>query len=458
MDSVGLSLAQGSRVPRKPAPRALRAPWRRGAWSSTEVALALQAQRAELLSAIGKRTDAHGMPREVLEEVLNDAICVVVMMRKPVRSQEHLLGAFWTAARILLRQHHEGRHSLRVGSRTRVGLEDVAAQLVTKDPGPDDLIALKDRVARAADFAAQLTGFEREVVAVMAIRGTGVKRTAQLLGAPLNTVKAAHRSAQGKLDRVAVIGAAGRMCGYRQDAISEFARGSADAADERAARAHLATCAPCRRSHARLVREMRGRSFQRDTAVAFLPAPILPLGHHFGLLGRIAAWATDRPIRVNGERAAGLFGGAGAVKVAAAGSAVVVATATIAGSLHTSSHQIQHRRHSVTAAARQGQVHKAPAGPPTVTLAAASVKPSTTVTNSGATPQLTPRQRAEREFGSPQSRAQAEFHAEPATVASVHSPSTSDESEAASAPSSSVSSGSSHRDEASQAAREFGQP
>lgn len=51
-----------------------------------EVALALQAQRAELLSVIGNRGDARGVPQDVLEEVVNDAICVVVMMRKPVRT------------------------------------------------------------------------------------------------------------------------------------------------------------------------------------------------------------------------------------------------------------------------------------------------------------------------------------------------------------------------------------
>lgn len=45
---------------------------------------------------------------------MNDAICVVVMMRRPIVSDEHLIGAFWTAARILLRQHHEGHHSVRV--------------------------------------------------------------------------------------------------------------------------------------------------------------------------------------------------------------------------------------------------------------------------------------------------------------------------------------------------------
>jgi hypothetical protein len=117
MDAVGLPVSHGGRAPREAPTRLVRAPWRRGAWSSAELALALQAQRGELLRVIGKRGDARGVPQDVLEEVVNDAICVVVIMRNPVRSEEHLLGAFWTTARMLLRQHHEGRHRLRVGSR-----------------------------------------------------------------------------------------------------------------------------------------------------------------------------------------------------------------------------------------------------------------------------------------------------------------------------------------------------
>jgi hypothetical protein len=454
MESVGFSVSHGSRVPRGAPTRRLRAPWRRGVWSSAEVASALHAQRAELLTAIGNRSDARALAPDVLEEVVNDATCVVVMMRKPIRSEEHLLGAFWIAARMLLRQHREGRHTLRVGSRLRVGLEDVAAHMVTKDPGPDDLVALKDRVARAADFAAQLTELEREVVAVMALRGVGVKRTAHLLGAPVKAVKAAQRSAQGKLDRVAAIAAAGRMCGYRREAIAAYASGAADADDERAARAHLATCAPCRRSYAQLMREMRGRAFQRDTAAAFLPAPLLAVGYHFGLLGRVAIWGAERPVRVSGERAAELLGGAGVVKVAAAGGALVAATATIAGGMHTSQHRHHHRHHSATATTRHLLGRQAS----TNTLTGASTSPSSRVDVSSTAGALTPRERAEREFALPRSTARAEFHDKRATTASLRTSSAAEVSESEPAPPPLDSSDPATHAEASQAAREFGQP
>jgi hypothetical protein len=453
-------ISHGTRVSRQKSPRRRRAPWRRGAWSSAEAALALQAQHAELLRTLSLRGDARGVSAAVLEEVVNDAICIVVMMRRPIVSEEHLIGAFWTAARILLRQHHEGRHALRVGSRSRVGLEAVAAQVVTNDLGPEDVLALKDRVARAADFVAQLGDLERDVVSVMAVRGAGIKLTARILGLPVKTVKAAERSALGKLDRVAVIAAAGRMCDYRERAIAAYVRGSADAEDERVARVHLAGCAACRSSYAQLRREMRSRAFRRDAAAALLPTPILPLGHHLGALGRLIGWSTYRP-RLGTERAVEVVGGAGVVKVAAAGSAVVVATATLATGVHTTleHHPSRHLRHAhvTRAAARQvvanATVADAPvAAPPTP--AARSVDPEVPT-------HLTPRQHAELEFSSlrsPQSSTsrQSSGGATASTAAVRESSNTETGTEpqpaSRSGASSSTSSG------ASAAAREFGQP
>jgi hypothetical protein len=453
-------ISQGTRVSRQKPRRRLRAPWRRGAWSSAEAAQALQAQRADLLRTLSCRGDARAVPEAVLEEVVNDAICIVVMMRRPIVSEEHLIGAFWTAARILLRQHHEGRHSLRVGSRSRVGLETVAAQVVTHDLGPDEVVALKDRVARAVDFVAQLSAAERDVVSVMALRGAGVKLTARILDIPVKTVKAAQRSAQGRLDRVAVIAAAGRMCDYRERAIAAYASGSAHVEDERVARAHLAGCAACRSSYAQLVREMRSRAFQRDAAAALLPAPILPIGHHLGLLVRLIGWSTDRP-RFGTERAAEVLGGAGVVKVAAAGTAVVVATATLATGVHTTleHHLSQHRRHAhlARATARQVVANATVADAPV----AAAPAPAARSGYPEVPTHLTPRQHAELEFSSlrsPQSSTsrQSSAGATASTAAVRESSDTESSTEPQRASRSHTSSYTSGG--ASAAAREFGQP
>jgi hypothetical protein len=258
------------------------------------------------------RGDARGVPVGVLEEVVNEAICIVVMMRQPIVCEEHLMGAFWTAVQLLLGHYREGRRGLRVGRRTRVGFDAVVVSVVAESPGPEDLVELKDRVARAADFVAQLSDLERDVVAVMAVRGAGVKLAARLLGLPVKMVRAAERSARSKLDRVAVIAAAGRMCDYRESSVAAYATGSAEDQDERLARAHLAACAPCRGRYTRLMREMQSRGFQGGAAAAFLPVPLGPLGHHLGPLGRMLGLLTDRSLPVGGpgERAAEVLGGA----------------------------------------------------------------------------------------------------------------------------------------------------
>ncbi len=105
--------------------------------------------------------------------------------------------------------------------------------------------------------------------------------------------------------------------------------------DARLARAHVDACVPCGRVYRRLRREMRGREFQRAAAAAFLPVPATSLGH-VGGLGKLAVWMQQRinflP-RGGGERATQALGGAGLVKAAAAGTALVVAGSALGGHL-----------------------------------------------------------------------------------------------------------------------------
>jgi hypothetical protein len=170
------SAVASENAPRRSWPQATRAPWRRGAWTRTEVAEALHAQRETLSCRLRARGDARGLSDGVLEEITNDAIGIVVMMRRPITSEEHLIGAFWTTARVLIRQHREGRHQIKVGRRARVGLEDAAAWVAVDERGPDETLLLKDRLRRAADFIAQLDNRERQVVATMATRAAGARR------------------------------------------------------------------------------------------------------------------------------------------------------------------------------------------------------------------------------------------------------------------------------------------
>ncbi len=331
----------------------LRAPWRRGSWSPEEVAHALNARREELCRALERRRDAFGVPAEMREEIVDEAICAVVMSRRAVVSEEHLLGAFWTAVGLVLKEHHAGRRLLRVGSRERVDFELIAARIPTGGE-PFDVVEMREQLARAADFMAALSAFERRVVVVMAVSGGGVKLAARTLGVPIKTVRAAARSADEKLEQVAVIAAAGRMCSYRHPAIVAEASGLATEDQAQAARAHVQACRSCRLLYVGLCREMRERKWQRRAAAAVLPAPMLTVRGHGGGLGRLAAFIANRPVGGSGgnaERVAGVLGGGGIAKAAAAGTAIVVAGGALTGHIvhaiagaHTPAH---HRRVSV---------------------------------------------------------------------------------------------------------------
>jgi DNA-directed RNA polymerase specialized sigma24 family protein len=195
---------------------ALRAPWRRGAWTPPEAATVLQARRGELVREMGRRRDAVGVPAGVREEIVDEAICAVVMMRRPLVSERHLLGAFWVMARVLLARYRQGRRDLRLGSRRRVPLDE--AEIAAEGLAPEEVVELADSAWRAADLMAQLSEIEARVVLVKATRGIGAKAAARELGLPAKDARAAARSAQGKVEMVAAIAAAGRMCEYREGA------------------------------------------------------------------------------------------------------------------------------------------------------------------------------------------------------------------------------------------------
>jgi DNA-directed RNA polymerase specialized sigma24 family protein len=285
----------------------------------------LHDRRAELVGQLRRRSEARGVPVAAQEEIVDDAITAVVMSPRGIANEHHLLGAFWLAVSHRCRRYREGRHFTRLGSRVRVDL-DTAVEHTPGGANPLDRLELRDRFGRAADLMADLDAREQQVVSVMAIYGVGPVPAARYLGLPLGEVRSAARSANAKLDRVAVIAAAGRMCDYRYEAIAAKAAGEASEDDARLARAHVNACLRCGRVYRKLRREMRGREFQRAAAAAFLPVPA-PLAH-VGGLGRLAAWFEQHTPGLphgGGERAAEVLGGAGAMKVAAVGTAVVIA-------------------------------------------------------------------------------------------------------------------------------------
>jgi DNA-directed RNA polymerase specialized sigma24 family protein len=310
-------------------------PWHRiGGWSPEEAAGELHGRRADLIGQLRRRSESSGVPLAAQEEIVDDAITAVVMSPRGIVNEHHLLGAFWLAVDHRCRRYREGRHFARLGSRVRVEFDSALAR-AAGSVNPFDRLALRDRFARAADLMADLSPREREVVAVMATYGVGPIPAARLLHVPLGEIRSAARSASAKLDRVAAISAAGRMCEFRSRAIAADAAGEASDHEARLARAHVEACFPCGRVYRRLRREMRGREWQRAASAAFLPLPAVSLGHSGGF-GKVAVWIEQRLTfipRGGGERAAEALGGAGLVKAAAAGTAIVVAGSAIGGHL-----------------------------------------------------------------------------------------------------------------------------
>ncbi len=367
--SISIPSHTSTRTPRRkdrvtaPPFRGLRAPWRRGPWSPHEVALALHSKREELRREFARRSEARGIGTAVHGEIVDEAICAVVMMGREVVSEEHLVGAFWTAAHLVVRHHHEGRGRVRLGTRQRVDF-DSASEGLASGPEPGEIVEVRDRMARAADFIASLDELEQRVIVAMAVHGDGFKLAARRLSLPVGTVRAAIRSGEAKLDRVAAIAAAGRMCSYRAPAIRAHASGTAGQHDERLARAHIAACAGCRDAYVSLAREMQAPQFRRQAAAAFLPVPMLALHVHGRWIERLSTLLPQGRTpsgTAAAERTAGLLGTGGLAKAAAAGTAVVIAGAGVSArvihSLETPSPRTPRRAQHTVA---KGQVRVAP--------------------------------------------------------------------------------------------------
>lgn len=299
-----------------------RARHRREQWSPDEAARELHARRAELVGQARRRAETRGVPAGAIDEIVSDAITAVVMSPRSIANDHHLFGAFWLAVDHRCRRYREGRSFARLGSRRRVEFDAALPQAPAGD-NPFDRLETIDRFARAVDLMADLDDRERRVVATMASRGVGPVSAARLLNLPLGEARSAARSATMKLDRLAVISAAGRMCEFRSAAVVADAEGRATEAQVRLAQAHVAACVPCANAYRQLRREMLSREFQRAAAAAFLPVP--PAVSVHGGIGRIVGWLE--------ERVAALPHGAGvrAVEVVSGGGAAGAAKAAAAG-------------------------------------------------------------------------------------------------------------------------------
>ena len=375
-------------VPRASTRWIVRAPGRTGVLSPDEAAHALQARRGELRTAIDRRKDASFLSAGVRDEVVDEAIAVVVMSRKAIQNEEHLQGAFWTSVGYLVAERRAGRHELRVGSKRRVAFEPLEGELAGEDDPSFDFVEARDRVLRALDLISQLDPLERQVLTIMGGYGVGVKRAAKALELPVKTVLAASRSANRKLDHVTAIVAAGRMCDYRSEALRALADGTALEEEAKTAQAHLDACRACRSEHILLAREMASAQYKRAASAALPPAPAVS-PHAHGWLERLLSLVHIRMPgggSASAERAGLLFGGgAGTKVVVAAGVGLVAAAGAGVSAIHTLQgstprsprHHVSHPRgHTTVPAAASIAPTSEPGGLPASQTAAAKPAPN----------------------------------------------------------------------------------
>jgi len=327
---------------------------RRGKWSPEDAARELYARRAELIGKAQRRAETRGVPAGAIDDIVSDAITAVVMSSRSIANEHHLFGAFWLAVDHRCRRYREGRSFARLGSRRRVDFDVTLAQAPAGD-NPFDRLETVERFTRAADLFAGLDARERSVLAVMASRGVGPKSAARLLNLEEGEARAAARSATIKLDRVAVISAAGRMCEFRSSAVVADAEGRATDDQVQLAQAHLAACVSCANSYRQIRREMHGREFQRAAAAAFIPLPAAVSIH--GGVGRMVGWLEERFASLPhgaGERAVEFIasgGGAGTSKAVAAGGVLLLAggvlTQPIVNAVGSDPQPAHHAHHAI---------------------------------------------------------------------------------------------------------------
>lgn len=135
----------------------VRAPGQHGALSREEAAHALKAKRAELRKRLELHQGTDGLPADVLDELLDEAIGLVVMSNRPIPDEQHLQGAFWAAIHFLIVERSRSvLRDSRVGSDFRVEFGPFAEMVPGDDPELLDRVAARERIASASDLMEQL--------------------------------------------------------------------------------------------------------------------------------------------------------------------------------------------------------------------------------------------------------------------------------------------------------------
>jgi hypothetical protein len=246
-------------------------------WDAHQRAAGLLAARDRLYARLPHRIEsARPLSAEQRAFVVDDAIVFTsVDYKGTIGAQDELERVFWDAAEKRVARTHDGRYdTVRAGYQRAdlASLDELGTQAT-----PENQTLHQAEVGAMLSFLALLEPTEREIFICQNRQGRrralGAKATAQALGLPLGTVRAAERSIEGKRQRFATIYAAGRLCEFFAPALAALAEGDHDATTatsgiELAARVHLKheRCPTCTADYTRQLRYLRGARFHHQIA------------------------------------------------------------------------------------------------------------------------------------------------------------------------------------------------
>src|SRR3954470_15175388 len=210
-----------------------------GQFTLDDVAALLESWRPTVLREMARRQLWRGASPAECEDQFQDV--ALVLWSRQFASEEHLRRALWTGLGFRARDFWKSarRRELPVGE----FFEDVV--------GDDRAERVEDVAVTAADTRcvddclSELDSRERAVYRLIKGDELSRRRVAKRLGLGESDVLRALYSAQRKIDQVAVLLVAGRLCDRRQSAIASLAREDAYGSALEQARAHLSHCPAC---------------------------------------------------------------------------------------------------------------------------------------------------------------------------------------------------------------------
>lgn len=232
-------------------------------YTPDEISAMLERWRPQVLRDMGRRGLWRGASQPELEDQFQDV--ALVLTARDFDSEEHLRRALWTGLGF------RARDFWKAARRREIPVGEFFEGII----GDDRLDAVEDAAATAADSRqvddclAELDSRERTVYKLAKGEGLSRRRVAKHLGVTEADVLRVLYSAQRKIDQVAVLLVAGRMCGRRRSAVRALARGQARGMTLEQARAHLSHCPDCL-----LAFRAERVALSRDVAAA-LPLPAL---------------------------------------------------------------------------------------------------------------------------------------------------------------------------------------